>query len=209
MRFRLVDFPPALRAVLWMDAVLLVGAGLAFAGRPPALAPAAELWSWLALAGSALTALLAALAAFHLCAPKGNREVWGLLPVPAIVLWAAASGLGYLTMSAGAPPKGETLAEVLECLAFLLGIGLPLLALILFMLWRAAPLAPHRALVMGALASGAAAASLLTLVHPHAAGVLDLCAHAGALALVLGIGAAVSRLKVRTPAAAALGREAP
>lgn len=194
-----MDFPPAVRAILWMDAVLLVGAGLALAGKPPALAPGADLWTWLALAGSALTALFAALAAFHLCAPRGNQEVWSLLPVPAIVLWAAASGLGYLTMSAGAETRGGTLAEAGECLGFLMTIGLPLLALIVLMLWRAAPVASRRALAMGALASAGAAASLLTLVHPHAASALDLCAHAGAFALLLGTGAAVSLLKTAEP----------
>jgi hypothetical protein len=198
MRFRFADFPPALRAILWMDAVLLVGAGLALAGMPPALAPGADRWTWLALVGSALTAVLAALAAFNLCAPKDN-QVWTLLPVPAIVLWAAASGLGALTMSAGAAPADETPADALECVEFLLMTGLPLLALIVFMLWRAAPVAPRRALAMGALASAGAAASLLTLVHPHAAGVLDLCAHAGAIAVMLGIGAALARLRARAP----------
>jgi hypothetical protein len=48
---------------------------------------------------------------------------------------------------------------------------------------------------MGALASAGAAASLLTLVHPHAASVLDLCAHTTALAVALGIGAAAAGLR--------------
>ncbi len=191
-----LSWPPAVLAILWMDAVLLVAALLVLAGKPPALGPGADLWTWLALSGAALTAVLAALAAFHLCAPTHN-PIWALLPVPAIVLWTAASGLGYLTMSAGAVTGGETLAAALECLGFLLLTGVPLLALIVFMLWRAAAVAPRRVLAMGALASAGAAASLLMLVHPHASAVLDLCAHATAIAVLLGIAAAVPGLRAR------------
>jgi len=185
-------WPPAVRAILWMDAVLLIGVALAFVGKPPSLGHETDVWTWLALAGSVLTAALAALAAFHLSAGDEN-PVWTMLPVPAIVLWAAASALGYLTLPADADPWGQTLAEAGECLAFLLKSGLPLLALIVFMLWRAAPVAPRRVLAMGALASAGAAASLLTLVHPHASAFADICAHLAAIVVLLGIGAAFGR----------------
>lgn len=190
----LMRLPPALRAILWLDAVLLVAAALALGGKPPALG-SADLWTWLALAGSTLTAVLAALSAFHLSLPSGSR-VWAQLPAPAVVLWIAAS-VGCVVMPADANAWGETLPKASDCLGFLLAAGLPLLALMIFMLWRAAPHAPRRALSMGALASAGAAASLLTLVHPHAASVLDLCAHATALIVVLGIGAAAARFKSR------------
>lgn len=193
-----LPWPPALRAILWMDAVLVIGVGLALAGRPPVLGEGTDLWTWLALAGSVLTAVLAALAAFHLCV-QAHQHVWTLLPVPAAVLWAAASALGYLTLPADADPWGNTLAEAGECLQFLLTTGLPLLALIVFMLWRAAPVAPRRVLAMGALASAGAAASVLTLVHPHAPAFGDLCAHATAIAVMLGIAAAFARARIRSP----------
>jgi len=67
-----VPWPPALRAILWLDGVLLVAAGLALGGKPPALGHGADLWTWLALAGSTLTAVLAALSAFQLSLPSGN-----------------------------------------------------------------------------------------------------------------------------------------
>jgi hypothetical protein len=188
-------WPPALHAILWLDAVLLVAAGLAFGGKPLALEHGADLWTWLAFTGSTLTAVLAALSAFHLSLPSGN-QVWAQLPAPAFVLWVAAS-VGCLAMPAGADAWGDTLRGAGECLGFLLTTGLPLLALMVFMLWRAAPDAPPRVLWMGALASAGAAASLLTLVHPHAASLLDLCAHATAIVVVLGIGAAAAILRRR------------
>ena len=190
-------WPPALRAILWLDAVVLVAAGLAFGGKPLALGHDADLWTWLALAGSTLTAVLAALSAFHLSLPASNH-VWAQLPAPAVVLWVVAS-VGCLTLPADADAWGGSLPEAGECLGFLLTTGLPLLALMAFMLWRAAPHAPRRALWMGALASAGAAASLLTLMHPHPASTLDLCAHATAIVVVLGIGAAAARLRGRSP----------
>ena len=52
--------PPAVRAVLWMDAAVLLGVAFAFA-RTPALAQAGT-WTWVALIGSTLTAVLKATA---------------------------------------------------------------------------------------------------------------------------------------------------
>jgi hypothetical protein len=185
-----LPWPPALRAILWLDAVLLVAAGLALGGKPLVPGQDGDLWISLSLTGSTLTAVLAAFAAFHLSLPASS-QVWAQLPAPAVVLWVAAS-VGGLTMPAHAD---DTLPDAAECLGFLLLIGLPLLALMVFMLWRAAPHAPRRVLSMGALASAGASASLLTLVHPHPASALDLCAHATAIAVVLGIGAAAAGLK--------------
>lgn len=181
-------WPPALRAILWMDAVLFIGVVCALAGRAPALHDIDGVWAWLALAGSTLTAALGALAAFHMASPRPN-QTWTMLPVPALVLWISATALGYLTMPPWVETWGATAAEAADCLAFLVTTGVPLLGLIVFMLWRAA-FVPPRALAMGALASAGAATTLLTLVHPHAASALDLCAHAAAIVLLLGIAAA-------------------
>jgi hypothetical protein len=114
------------------------------------------------------------------------------------MLWIGASGLGCLALPGGTAAWGDTLAEAGECLAFLLKISAPLLALMLFMLWRAAPLMPWGAVVMGAIASSGAAAGLLALVHPHDAALLDLGAHAIAIAVVLAAGAVVAHLVRRT-----------
>jgi hypothetical protein len=184
-------WPPAVRAILWMDAVLLLGAGIALAGKPPALQQA-DFSTWLMLAGSTLTSVLAALAAFQLCAPKAN-PAWRLLPVAPVVLWAAASGLGYLALPLRARTWGGSPAEAGECLGFLLTTGLPLLAVFVFMLRRVASVAPPNVFAMAALASTGAAASLLTLVHPHTGSILDLCAHLGAFAMLLGVGVLASR----------------
>src|SRR5260370_7416051 len=46
---------------------------------------------WLAVTGSALTAILAPFAAFQLSLPD-SRRAWALLPVPATLLWIVARG---------------------------------------------------------------------------------------------------------------------
>ena len=188
-----MPWPAALRAILWMDAVVLAGLALAAGGKLPMLGYDSGLWTWTASAGSTLTAMLAALSAFELTSP-GRRRLWGWLPVPGFALWIGASGLGCLSLPGGTDVWGDTLAEAGECLAFLLKISAPLLALMLFMLWRAAPLMPWPAVAMGALASAGAAAGLLALVHPHDAALLDLGAHAIAIAVVLAVGAVAARL---------------
>jgi hypothetical protein len=193
-RPRHLALPPAVRAILWLDAVLLVAGLLALVGKPPALGHGASLWTWLALAGSTLTAASAALSAFEL-SERGRSRAWAWLPLPAAILWIGASGLGCFSLPQGADLWGDTTAEAGQCLKFLLAIAAPLLALILFMLWRVAPAMPVRVMALGGLASAAAAASLLWLVHPHDAALLDLGAHVIALAIVIGASTAVARLR--------------
>jgi hypothetical protein len=190
------QLPPGVRAILWLDGVLVVAAALALAGMKPALDAGATAWTWIALGGAILTAGLAALSAFELTTPGASRA-WLWVPVPTFALWAAASGLGCLSLPADTEVWGDTLAEARKCLGFLLAISAPLLALILFMLWRAAPAVRGRALAMGALASAAAASAMLALVHPHDAALLDLGAHAVALAVVLAISAGAARFSPR------------
>ena len=186
--------PPAVRAVLWMDAAVLLGVAFAFA-RTPALAQAGA-WTWVALIGSTLTAVLGALAAFELAAP-GRGYAWVLLPTPAFLLWIAASGLGCVGAAEEEEAWGRTLGEASECFAFLLTVSAPLLAAMFGLLWWAGPALPWRALAMGAVASAGAAATLLTLWHPHQATFLDLGAHAAALAAVLGIAALIARIRAK------------
>ena len=187
-------WPPAVRAVLWMDAVVLLGVAFAFA-RTPALAQAGA-WTWVALVGSTLTAVLAALSAFELATPE-RGHAWVLVPTPAFLLWIAASGLGCAGVSEDDEVWGRTFAEASECFGFLLTVSAPLLAIMFALLWWAGPVLPWRALAMGAVASAGASASLLTMWHPHNATFLDLGAHAAALAVVLGIAALAARIRAR------------
>jgi len=195
-RGRRLPFPPAVHAILWLDGVLLVAGVLALAGKPPALGHADSWWTWIALGGSVLTAACAAVSAFELSEPGARRE-WLWLPLPALALWIGASGLGCVAAEGDPRAWGDSVAEAGQCLKFLLAVAAPLLALFVYMLRRSALRLPRRAMALGGLAAAGAAASLLRLVHPHDAALLDLGAHVLAVAIVLGATATVTRFGAR------------
>jgi hypothetical protein len=177
---------PAVRAALWLG--LVAGVALGFAVSVP-LAPIARRLSdapdmWLAAAGSVLTAILAALAAFELSLPD-RRRAWALLPLPAAALWIGASGLGCLRTSVVSDAHEPVFHETLHCLVFIGGFSIPLSAWLLMMLRRARPLRGGLATATAGLASAAAAASLLWFVHPFDASALDLAVHIVAIGLVI------------------------
>jgi hypothetical protein len=178
--------PPYRRALLWLAVVAglaLVLAGfsdLHAVGRRLAAAPD----MWLAVAGSSLTAILAAVATFNLSMPD-RSAAWALLPTPAAILWIAASGAGCLRTSFLPGTHGADPAEMRHCLVFILAVSLPLTALLLVMLRRAYPLRPGLTAVVAGLAAASAAATLLTFFHPFDATATDLVVHAAAVAVVL------------------------
>ena len=81
------------------------------------------------------------------------------------------------------PGTHETDGRV--CLVFIIGVSLPLSALLLAMLRRACPLRPGLTAVLGGLAAAAAAATLLNLSHPYDAAATDLTLHALAVGIVV------------------------
>ena len=178
--------PPGLRALAWLAVVGASAAGLAAVSDLGAVRDrlVAVPDTWLALAGSVLTAVLAAVAAFQLGLPD-RRPAWALLPLPAAALWLAASGLGCLRSWTlpGAYPASPS--DTMDCLAFILGLSAPLSALLVLMLRRAATLQPGLTAAMAGLASAAAAATLLTVVHPFDASAVDLAVHVGAVLAVV------------------------
>src|SRR5580693_2097518 len=88
---------PGLRALLWLALVAAIAFTLATVVDRPAVAArhAAAPDMWPSAGGSALTMVLAAIAAFQLSLPDRSPR-WALLPLPAAVLWIGASGAGCL-----------------------------------------------------------------------------------------------------------------
>jgi len=179
-------YPPLLRALLWLGVVTLCVAGVAlyadlgaFARR---LAAAPDLA--LAYAGSVVTLALAAVAAFHLALPD-RRDRWALLPLPGLLLWVGASGLGCFRDWIAPETHLAPLREAPECFMFIVGLSAPLAALLVYMLARAHPLRPGPVTAMAGLAAAAAANVLLAFMHPFDAGFTDLASHAVAVAVVI------------------------
>src|ERR1700732_893306 len=85
--------PPVLRAGVWLS---VVTAGPAAGGAPFAdvtifARRAADAKLALELAGTALTGILAVIAAFELSLPDRSAH-WALLPLPSLGLWIASRG---------------------------------------------------------------------------------------------------------------------
>lgn len=185
---------PGWRALAWLAVVAAIAAALAAFADLPAmwerLTAAPDMW--LAVIGSTLTAVLAALAVFELSLPDRSRA-WALLPLPAALLWILASGLGCLRTWFVPDTHVAVMGEARDCLVFIVGLSVPLSALLIVMLRRACPLQPGLTAAMAGLAAAAAAATLLNFFHPFDAAATDLVVHAVAVALVIGVNQALSR----------------
>jgi hypothetical protein len=182
---------PALRAAMWLAVVAVIAAGLAVFANVNAmwLRLVASPDLWLAVIGSALTAILAAVAAFELSLPDRSR-LWAVLPLPAAILWIAASGLGCLRTWIAPQTHVAAISEARDCLIFIVVLSVPLSALLFLMLRRAYPLYLGLTAAVGGLAVAAAAATLLNFFHPYDAAATDLVVHAVAVAMVIALSSA-------------------
>ncbi len=179
--------PPALRALGWLAVVAALGVGMALRANLPSIEQRLMAFPdmWLAVCGSVLTAILAALACFEISVPDRSR-LWALLPLPGLLLWLGASGMGCLRGTVVPGTQVATMGVAAEdCLPFILGVSLPLSAVMVLMLRRARPLRLELVSGLGGLAAAAAAASLLWMVHPYDATAADLAMHALAVLLVV------------------------
>jgi hypothetical protein len=178
---------PLLRALGWLAAVTALACALAcFANLDAAwqrITSAPDLW--LAVIGSTLTAIFAAIAAFELSLPDASRA-WAALPLPAALLWIASSGFGCLRVWLVPYAHVADMSEARDCLIFIVALSVPLSLLLLAMLRRAFPLYPGLTATIAGLAVAAAAATLLNFFHPYDAAATDLTVHAAAVALVIG-----------------------
>ncbi len=128
--------------------------------------------------------MLAALAAF-LTAMPDRRAAWALLPLPALALWVGASGLGCLRGWLAVGTHDARMDKTGVCLAFILGVSVPISLLLAAITRRACPLRPDLTATMRGLASAAAAATLLDFFHPYDAAATDLAVHAIAVAALV------------------------
>jgi hypothetical protein len=178
---------PVRRALGWLGIVAAIAVALS------AFADLHAMWDritaapdmWLAVVGSAATAILAGIAAFELSLPDASRD-WAWLPLPAALLWVGASGFGCLRVWLLPAVHVAEMSEARDCVLFIVALSVPLSALLLMMLRRACPLYPGLTTAIGGLAVASAAATLLNFFHPFDAAATDLTMHAVAVALVVG-----------------------
>ena len=192
---------PPWRAAAWIGLVVVMAVGLALFCDLEALrirlAAAPDMW--LAVVGSTATAVLAALAAFELSVP-GRSLRWALLPVPPLLLWVWASGLGCLrTWGAASPEALGPVREAGHCFTHILMMSVPLMAVMMVMVRRACPLRPNVTALVSGLAIAAASATLLNLDHPFDASATDLMIHLVAVLAVIAINQVIARRAVVDP----------
>ncbi|MGH6973150.1 MAG: NrsF family protein [Stellaceae bacterium] len=164
--------PPAVRAALWLGAVgvLIALAIVLFSDLTLSMQRFQNAQLDWEMAGMLLTGILAVIAAFHLSLP--DRSVaWALLPLPPLALWLSSMGYNcYRHWSI----DGWALGSSWDCLKFIVGVSVPLCASLLYLLHRAAPLAPMRVAAMGGLGVASIAAFALQFFHPFDVTFLDL-----------------------------------
>lgn len=185
---------PLVSAALWLAVVLAFAIGLAAFADLKAmghrLMAAPDMW--LAVVGSTLTAVLAAVAAFEVDLPD-RSPWWGLLPLPAFALWIGASGTGCARSWLVPGTQTASMAETMDCLRFIVALSVPLSGLIFLMLRRGYSLYPSLTGGLAGLAVASAAATLLNFFHPFDAAVTDLAVHAAAVGLVVTVNNWVGR----------------
>jgi hypothetical protein len=195
-------WPPLVRALIWLAALVVLAIGLAAFANLDAvwqrISAAPDLW--LAVLGSTMTAVLATIAAFELSLPDAPRA-WAALPLPAALLWVGASGLGCLRGFIAPQSHVAVIGETSDCLMFIVFLSVPLSALLFAMLRRGCPLYPGLTAAIGGLAVAAAAATLLNFFHPYDAAATDLLVHAAAVAVVIAAIRALSGRIFPVPAA--------
>jgi len=178
---------PGWLAVSWLLVVVLFAGYLASMSDMHAmmrrLMAAPDMW--LAALGSALTGVLAVVAAFMTSVP-GRSTRWGLLPLPPLALWIWESGMGCARGWHLPGVHDASFGDSDHCFMFICGISLPLSLLLMVLLRWTFPLRPNVTLALGGLAAAGTAATLLNFFHPYDASVSDLVIHAVAVALVIG-----------------------
>lgn len=182
--------PPWLRTAGWLLAVAVIAAMLLMHYGAGSMMHrwAAEPDIAVAGIGAIMTAVMAAWAAFTLGVPGNSaRRAW--LPVPWLLLWVGASGLGCMHDWLGPSAHVARINEASDCLIFIISLSVPLSALLVLLLRRACPLRPVLAAVMIGLASAAASAALLEICHAFAVAATDLLTHAMAVAFVVIVNA--------------------
>lgn len=163
---------PMLRAASWLGAVgaLIALAIWLFSDLTLSMQRLQDARLDCEMAGMLLTGILAVVAAFHLSLPD-RSAAWALLPLPPLALWLASMGYNcyrhWFT-------DGWALGSSWDCLKFIVGVSVPLCASLLYLLHRAAPLAPMRVAAIGGLGVASIAAFALQFFHPFDVTFLDL-----------------------------------
>jgi hypothetical protein len=190
--------PPLMRAFGWLllAAIILTLLAVSQGIRPDLAERLREPAFVSCMAASALTGVLAAIAAFLVSLPDRSR-LWLVLPLPSLILWFSNIGYQCLTNWISIGPEGMAMGEAARCFATLVLTSLPLSLALLVMLRYAAPLRPTAVTIMGSLAVAAITATALSVFHTMDATVMILMWNIGTAIIFAGLAAAFGRTMFR------------
>lgn len=197
---RRLPSPLAMLGLWCLFCASIIGAALLISGLR------ADFAAWLMdgfdlyhLMSAALVALTAGYAAFQLAMPDRDQR-WALLPVPAVVGWLVTMGWGCLADLARLGPEALAITISYPCLNFIIGLGVPMTATIVYLTRHAALLRPMPVAALGGLSAAAFASLGLSLVHELNAAVMVLVWHGIAVLVVTCIGALTGPLLMQRAA---------
>lgn len=134
-------------------------------------------------AAALATTVTAALAAFELTIPGRSTKV-ALLPLAPFVVWIGSLGQGCLVAWFRYGPEGLSVYPDWACFPGIMLVAAAPGAIMVAMLRRGAPLYPHLATGLGALAAAALGNFGLRLFHPQDASVMVLLWQFGTVAIL-------------------------
>jgi len=180
--------PPLVRAGCWLlFAAMILGLLAVSQGIRPDLPQRLQQSGFaIGIAGSLVTGIGAAIAAFMVSLPDRSR-FWPLLPTPALFAWLSAIGYQCLTRWISFEPSGVELGETARCFVTLVLTGLPLSLAMLVMLRYAGPLRSTTTALAGSLAVAAITATALSLFHRLDATVMILLWNLGTAVMFIGL----------------------
>lgn len=188
--------PPVRRALLLLAAIAAAGAiAVALWGDASAmLARYAGNEGLMAIETAAMvaTAMLAIAGAFALSVPGRDRR-WLAAPLPPLLVWMGASGLGCWADLARFGPAAWSIGHGGDCFFFILGASLLVGAPLAWRLSRARPIDPFPVAMLGGLGAAALAALLLQFFHPFGLTAIDLAIHFGAVLIVVTLSTLLRR----------------
>lgn len=179
---------PITTTALWLGvaAVVIILAVLIYGPRDDLAARLAVGFNLPQILAATATGILAAFAAFQLSLPERDRR-WALLPVPTAIAWLATMGWGCLQDVARLGPEALRVGVSLPCLAFIVGLGMPLTVAMLWLARHAAWLRPGPVAALGGLSAAALASVGLSLIHHLDAAAMVLAWHGLSVLVVAGL----------------------
>ncbi len=202
------DLPPVRRlpgpvvlTVLWLAlAFAAIGAAVLYFGPRHDLVQRLDVpFDWQQAVASTLTGIAAALAAAMLALPDRDWR-WGLLPVLPLVAWFGSLTMGCISDVQRLGMSALELTTSWGCVKIILGLGLPLTAVMLLLLRHAGLVRPVPVILMGGLSAASLASAGLTLFHHLEAAAMVLVWHGGAILLLVCLGTLLGRrLLLRLP----------